>query len=161
VVNPAPVSYSAPAGAVISAGRTAPRIVTGSYTGTGAANAVTLGWAPELVIIKSAGKRAVYHGPLGWHGRSNYLTDLDSDYLVTLTATGFSLTTHADVNADGVEYHYIATAENGTGVVAQTAWIGNITDNREIESAAGDQPDFREARQPTSRSPATRRHEHG
>lgn len=135
MANPVPVSYSAPAGAVISAGRTAPRIVTGTYTGTGAANAVTLGWAPELVIIKSAGKRAVYHGPLGWHGRSNYLTDLDSDYLVTLTATGFSMTTHADVNADGVEYHYIAITENGTGVVAQTAWIGNVTDNREIEIA--------------------------
>lgn len=131
MATPQPVSYSVPSSPIIS-GRTCPRISVGTYTGSGAAQSVSLGWRPDLVIIKGGIHAAVYHTSLGWHDRSNYLINDDSLYMVSFTDTGFALTSAADVSEAGAPFHYIAISDNGAGLLSETAWIGNLTDNRRI-----------------------------
>lgn len=135
MANPVPVTYSAANGAVLG-GKTAPKVAVGSYVGTGAAQDVTLGWRPDLVVVRGGSRAAVYHTSLGWHDRSNYLINDDSLYMVTFSATGFSVNaSRLDVNQAGTTFHYLAIADNGSGLLQDTAWIGNLTDGRQIEVA--------------------------
>lgn len=136
MANPVPVSYinqeTPIAGGKISARQ--PRIVVGSYVGNNASNRdIPLGFAPDLVIVKGGPRRAMYIARFGWHGRANGLNASDSELWMWLRPDGFRVGWQQDVNYPATTYHYIAIQDNGSGLLQQTAWIGNITDNRVID----------------------------
>lgn len=106
--------------------------MTGQYTGNGTAQTVTLGWKPDLVLVKASGRGLMYRGRFGWHDRSNYLVNDDSILGVTLAADGFSVNSFAGLNASGETFHWVAIQDNGSGMLQQTAWIGNALDYRTI-----------------------------
>jgi hypothetical protein len=109
------------------------RVAVGTYAGTGSAQSINLGFRPDLVIVKGGSRSACYQGRLGWHDRSGYLDAIDSDYLISLNADGFAVTTAADANENGATFHYLAIADQGAGLLQQTAWMGNQTDSRIVQ----------------------------
>lgn len=128
-------SYACGSGGVIAGGRfnTKPIIATGSYTGNGSSQAITLGFRPDVVFTNAGGQYLIWHGPYGWHGRSNRIFAAESiSNGITLTDTGFTVGSHANVNASGADFDYLAIANNTTDLLAITSWMGNLTDNREI-----------------------------
>lgn len=126
-------SFTTSSNSYIAAGAYKPIVTVGSYVGSGSSFSITLSKTPDFFIIKGAGKAAVYHARFGWYGRSNYLVNADSAYLLSLTSGGVSITSNSNVNALGVTYHWIAISDNDSGFFSQTAWIGNAKDNRKID----------------------------
>lgn len=111
-----------------------PIIKTGSWTGTGAALAVDLGFEPDLVIVKGDGKNAVYLAKSNWYGNIQAFGNVavsGSDgtpppiirsnglYIVTSTADGL-----ATLNDTGATYYYVAIKDNGSGILKTWAYNG-------------------------------------
>lgn len=128
-------SYTVTSGEPVAAGLIlrAPQIATGSYVGNGSSQSISLGFSPDLVVLKASGQYLIWHGKFGWHGRSNRLHAAESiSNGVTITANGFTVGIHADVNANAASFAYLAIADNDSGFLAITSWMGNLTDNREL-----------------------------
>lgn len=88
---------------------------TGSYVGTGAANNTIsgIGFQPDLVMIKAsttAGfvryKTSVMPANMTFH--MNNATAVDTSTAITLTATGFTTSSLAEINTINVHYHWVA-----------------------------------------------------
>lgn len=124
---------------------------TGSYTGNGGTQTITIGWQPAAVIIVSARSG----GPPGGRGANIKTTDMAGDQFfslntdaemrsgngVTLTSTGFSLGSDQLVNHGGETFHWWAIRESGalqTGVY--TGDGVSVGDTQDIP-AGGRQPE--------------------
>ncbi|MFA6417327.1 MAG: hypothetical protein WCW61_04000 [Patescibacteria group bacterium] len=115
----------------------------GSYTGTGAAKAVTVGFQPDLVMVKQSTAVAA-----NW--RSSAMPANAGQYFMattqntagalytTLDATGFSVGT---TNSASAGIYYFAAFKSGAGSVNVGTYAGNGVDNRSI-GGVGFVPDF-------------------
>lgn len=86
---------------------------SGTYTGTGAAQSVTLGYKPKLLIIinETDGDSVFFHiqGMTAATGVSiGAAAATISSQAVTLSDTGFSLGTDASVNESAKSFRYFA-----------------------------------------------------
>lgn len=114
----------------------------GTYTGTGAALSVSLGFKPDIVLVKpDSANECFWKSVRGvWFDRTdNYGTSPTVGGGVTLTDDGFSVGTSAVLNAAGVTCHYIAILGVDAGALACASWQGNGTD-RVIDSFVGKKP---------------------
>lgn len=95
-----------------------PEIKTGTYTGTGAAQSVTLGYKPAALIIvnetdgdvvnvKIAGSTDATHIAIGAAAAAV------ASGGITLSATGFSVGTDASVSESAKVFRYIALGNTG------------------------------------------------
>ncbi len=119
------------------------RIYTGTYTGTGVDDrAVTIGFQPTLIIVKSAGaNEAIFRTSTMAPGYSAYFATnaANATNLVkSLTSTGFTVGTDASVNSNGVVYRYIAIGASGANYNYNN-YTGTSNDNENI-TGAGFQP---------------------
>lgn len=88
---------------------------TGTYTGTGAAKTVVVGHKPKKVLIFNASDPAIaVH--LDTMAAASFMSQEDGSTAfvtsqgVTLTDTGFTVGTNAQINASGDTIHWEATA---------------------------------------------------
>ena len=110
-----------------------PIIVAGSYSGTGAPQNIPLDFQPDLLLIKGAGQRLVYHNNLNWHGRSNHFDADDSFNGVDLfNGQGFSVNNAVQINKAGTEFYFLAIKDNGSDMLHLSSWLGNALNNRAI-----------------------------
>jgi uncharacterized repeat protein (TIGR01451 family) len=117
----------------------------GTYIGNGMDDReiTGLGFTPILVIV--LGEGAHY----AWHRSSTMLSgqslvfagmDVGTNRIQELTADGFQIGSHAQVNSLGTKYHYVAWTEI-PGRAGNGSYVGDGTDDREIKEL-GFQPDF-------------------
>jgi len=106
----------------------------GSYTGTGAEQAISLDFEPELVVTFSTGRYAIFktyaHG-----GDSSSFFDLFADVtneIKTLSSSGFTVGSGANSNTDGALVYYFALSG---GDFEAVRYRGNSTDNRQITTS--------------------------
>jgi hypothetical protein len=128
-------------------------MTTGSYTGTGASNAITgLGFAPDLVIIKANTAQAAVFRTKMMNGDVTAHTALATANfaggITVLGSDGFTVGTATQTNSAGVVYHWQAfggayNPYTRTGAIdyAIGAYNGNGLDNRNV-SAMPWQPDM-------------------
>lgn len=91
---------------------------TGSYTGSGAAQTVTLGFKPKvlfLINITDGDVLSVFTDTMTAGTNISVDTEvaLESSNGVTLTAAGFSLGTGTTVNENAKVFHYVAIGNAG------------------------------------------------
>lgn len=115
-----------------------PRIATGSYTGTGfpgrlLVSGSPLNWTPEELWIWGETKQARRFNRRNWQGGGcgfGSITAIAADgVLVSFTDDGVSLSTHADVNAAGVVYHWLAFGGDLDGFMDFAGWQGYAGSN--------------------------------
>lgn len=105
------------------------KMATGTYAGNGVDDrAIAVGFQPDFVIVKSenaregVGRTSTMAGqdakPLG------SAAALQTNYIQSLTATGFTVGTNSRVNMAGDGYHWIAFKTN-----SQAMAVGNYTGN--------------------------------
>ena len=116
---------------------------TGTYTGTGSTLPITgVGFQPDLVWIFGKGS----HSP-----RLGFSLDPTRTYefggfefgvlgITSYDADGFTLSSGGDVNASGVDYHYVAFIEDA-GALDMGSYIGDGVDNRSV-TGVGFQPEL-------------------
>lgn len=122
----------------------------GTYTGTGAAQSINVGWRPDLVLIKSsAAKAAVIQTNLAWHRRSDALINLesigdastatgaDTGGGVTLTETGFDVGGNTRVNGNTDTIYWWAYRDQGSGSFLQSSYQGNAATGRTVDVFEG------------------------
>jgi hypothetical protein len=114
----------------------------GNYTGNGAGtrNITGLGFQPEMVmVLGDTGQRAVLRAT-GMSRTFRFDGGLGSTTGVTaFGADGFTLSNSAEVNSNGVPYHYIAFNDVANSIDVGS-YNGNSADNRTI--ATGFQPEY-------------------
>ncbi len=113
---------------------------TGTYTGTGSAQTITLGWKPTLVIVKAATNVASARigGGDWWYGKT--ATASATAHVasgVFIEATGFSVGTDASVSTNAVTYHYIAIKDNESNSVMTADYAGNGVAGRVVDLFRG------------------------
>lgn len=115
-----------------------PRIATGSYAGTGLpgkllSSGAPLGWMPEEIWIWGEAKQARRFNRRNWQGGGcgfGSITAIAADgVLVSFVDDGIALTTHADVNASGVTYHWLAFGGDLEGFMDWAGWQGYAGSN--------------------------------
>ena len=113
----------------------------GTYLGTGAVLSVSLGFKPDVVLVKADAAQECYWKTLSaWYGRTDSFGSLDSvGNGITLTDDGFSVGTYANLNTAATTYHYLAISGIGAGALASAGWQGNGA-ARVIESYVGKKP---------------------
>jgi hypothetical protein len=138
-------------------------VKSGSYTGNGTSQTITIGFAatPKLVLVKSATT------DIGVFRTDTMATDSAKPFGATALATSvitalgsgsFSIGSDARVNSNGVTYYWIALAHDGTNNDIETgSYTGNGLDNQDkslsvitatpdmvwIASEGGERPYFR------------------
>lgn len=123
-------------------------IMTGSYTGTGSGHNESIGFAsgstvPAFVIVYGDGNY-----PVVWRSDTMVAGDclrfddnsVQSGQITGFGADYFTVGTGVFVNANGVDYHFIAVADNGVGDFDTVTWAGNDVDGRAV--SCGADPDF-------------------
>ena len=109
------------------------QLVTGSYTGNGTSQSITgMGFSPEFVVMLGSNANNAIH-------RSSTMTTpyrfddpaAGADSLNSLDAGGFSVGSHAQVNASGITYHSLAW-NDVPGRVRVTSYTGDGLDDRSI-----------------------------
>lgn len=102
-------------------------LATGTYTGNGSYQRISVGFRPELVIIKrAAADYLAFKVDDLWCGRANNLGAADSfASSVRLASTGFAVGSHARVNTNGDTFHYLALARSSDFKMAMAGWQGN------------------------------------
>lgn len=103
-------------------------IETGSYVGSGFTRNIKTGFRPDLVLIKgTASAEIVFWTPTNWCGKSNTLAAVASSetHVKRATASGFTVGAGDGVNKSGDTYHWLAIADNGSGLIGNTSYIGN------------------------------------
>ncbi len=117
----------------------------GSYVGNGAASQSVLGlaFAPAYVLVLPLGPNPAYQRSSAMAGGLSLDFDLsagDTDRIQALLGAGFQVGPHADVNAAGQSYHYVAWKATA-GRLAVGAYSGDGGDNRSI-AGAGFRPEL-------------------
>ena len=114
-----------------------PYVVTGSYTGNGTdnRNITSVGFQPDLVIIKSRGT------DIGVIRTSSMAGDLSKEmggataaganYIQSLLSNGFQVGTNTEVNTNGTVYDFIAIKASD-GFVKVGSYTGNGTSGRSV-----------------------------
>lgn len=120
-------------------------VASGSYTGTGVAGlAVNVGFPPLVVLVKEEGA-AVGHIALSSFdaGDSKEFgnTALVTTKITALTATGFEVSSNADINDNSVTYFWTAWGDSGDDDIACFSYTGDGTDNKSWGSLTWE-PDF-------------------
>jgi len=115
----------------------------GSYTGSGAARAVPVGFQPNLVMLKrSTAVAANWRSSAMPANAGQYFMattqNTAGDLFTTLDATGFSVGT---TNSASGGVYYFAAFKSVAGSVNVGTYTGNATDNRNI-TGVGFIPDF-------------------
>lgn len=123
-----------------------PRVAVGTYTGVrpnsndNDVQRVALPFTPDLVVVVP--ESADYPGfktRTSWYGKTMFFETLSSALLIgpyvgqlymPFNGRGFSV--RDDFNQAGTTYHYLAICDNGSGMYANTSWIGNATAGRQI-----------------------------
>ena len=100
----------------------------GTYTGTGSALSVSLGWKPDLVVVKGESSAASVRigGGIWWYGKTlagTAIAHVASG--IFATATGFDVGTDASVNTNTTVYHYIAVKDNDSASIYTGDYAGN------------------------------------
>lgn len=121
---------------------------TGSYSGTGGAQSITVGWQPALVMVAStrtAGPSAgraysVKTGSMPGDDRFGFDTagSFDQSDGITLTATGFDLGTDDHYNHNGTVFHWCAIRDYGNPLVS--SYTGNGVDPQTVPGLDGGVP---------------------
>lgn len=118
-----------------------PVTAAGTYTGTGAALDVNLGWRPKFVIVKSeSATQACWVTRHTWFGRAGHFTNTafeGSGTPLTITTTGFSVGTAADVNTGAAVYHYFAIRDDGYECILTRDHAGNTSASRTLDYFSG------------------------
>jgi len=134
-------------------------ITCGSYTGTGGANTVTLGYEPQWLLVKKTNVQDStsfwsindnMRGGLNANGNASQLkpnsTEAEDDLggvttLPAATATGFTIGNAGGYNASGATYIYIAIRRGpmkvpttGTSVFQPVVYTGTNVDNRLVNT---------------------------
>lgn len=93
-----------------------PQIVVGTYTGTGAAQSITLGFKPKSIRIFNVTDGDIFVDHLrSFTNGSSIATSTAVAAVtnaVTLTPTGFSVGTDASVSESAKVFHYVAFGED-------------------------------------------------
>jgi hypothetical protein len=117
-------------------------MTVGNYTGNGgfSRNITGVGFQPELVMVLSdTGQRAVLRAAgMSRTFRFENGTGVTSG-VTAFGADGFTLGNSAEVNSNGVAYHYIAFNDVANSIDVGS-YTGNGTDNRSL--ATGFQPEY-------------------
>jgi len=118
------------------------RLKVASYTGNGTSQSITgVGFSPEYVIILGANANNAIHRSSTMTGPFRFDENAaGADSLNSLNADGFSVGSHAQVNASGIVYHYLAWNVDGAKVNVGS-YSGNGADNRSI-TGVGFQPQY-------------------
>jgi len=118
------------------------RLKVASYTGNGTSQSITgAGFSPEYVIILGANANNATHRSSTMTGPFRFDENAaGADGLNSLNPDGFSVGSHAQVNASGITYHYLAWNVDG-GTVNVGSYSGDGLDNRPI-TGVGFQPGF-------------------
>jgi len=113
-------------------------VVTGQYTGTGAANSVVTAMTPLMVWIKAAAPSATYFRTNDMSTESfDFSTSLGAtDEITSLDASGFTLGVSTNVNALGTVFDYIAFSAADNFAVG--TYSGDGADDRELPASAMD-----------------------
>lgn len=88
-------------------------IASGTYTGNGTSQSITIGWQPKFIIInnQSSGEASCYKTD-GMAGDDfiQYASnaEIHTTFGVTITSTGFSVGSRADINGSGDPLSWIA-----------------------------------------------------
>lgn len=89
-----------------------PEVKVGTYTGTGAAQSITLGYKPSLVLAFNQTDGDTIWGHIkGMTAATAFSIDTEvaaESNACTLSATGFSLGTSSVINESGKVYLYVA-----------------------------------------------------
>lgn len=102
------------------------RIATGTYTGNGNGQSITLPFKPLIVFIKCTAQFAGFWTRNSFSSRHNRMAANDSLSLAcTSIDTGFSVGTNANTNTNLSTYHYLAIAEDGSQALETISWQGN------------------------------------
>jgi len=116
---------------------------TGYFTGNGTSQSVPVGFAPEVVIIKSGGLWAVFktlHMPSGETAfLANGVANFGSG--IFLSGNGFSVGDNSNVNAPGATVRWWAVRGNGQDDFACGYYDGDGQDDRDI-TGLGFEPDL-------------------
>jgi len=104
-----------------------------SYIGNGTSQSITgMGFSPEFVVMLGSNANNAIHrsSTMTSPYRFDY-TAAGADSLNSLDADGFSVGSHAQVNASGITYHYLAW-NDVPGRVRVTSYTGDGLDDRSI-----------------------------
>ncbi len=117
------------------------KVKSGTYTGTGAALAITgLGFQPKLLIIKADGNAASDDPVIAWSGMSNLAGSGPAAAVISTNAVpatgivtsydadGFTLANNALVNTNTVTYYYVAIGGETSTDIATGFYLGNGVD---------------------------------
>lgn len=115
----------------------------GSYSGNGSVRSITVGFAPDLVLIKdNAANYAVFRIRQMPGDTTAYLASATADFtggITSLTGTGFGLGTSTIVNTNGNTYHWQAfgnaynpDTNSGATDFATGTYYGNGIDSRTV-----------------------------
>lgn len=131
------------------------KVLSGSYTGNGVDNRAITGlcFQPDVVFIKGTNnvntneaavtvcRTSTMSGDATKSLGSNSLP-LQSNWIQSLDANGFTVGTHTAVNASGAGWNYYWVAfKAAAGEMVVGSYTGNGTDNRNI-TGVGFQPDY-------------------
>lgn len=117
------------------------RTATGTYTGTGATQDVTLAFTPDFVIVWAADQAPYWKNRTVWHGRSQRLDNQASSYIIgpgstealwmPFSAAKFSVDPSYAVS--GKTYRYAAFKVNGGNAVEDVSIVGNAVNGRLLD----------------------------
>ncbi|MCH8006325.1 MAG: hypothetical protein IH888_08860 [Planctomycetes bacterium] len=126
-----------------------PQMATGTYTGNGTAGTqITVGFAPDVVIVKTSDgstNRMAYIRTSTMTGdvskKLNQANQFPQPNMIQkLDDNGFTVGSHAHVNADGLDYYWIAF-NAWAGELKVDTYLGNGTNDTSI-GGVGFQPDY-------------------
>jgi predicted Zn-dependent protease with MMP-like domain len=107
----------------------------GSYEGTGFAQTIDISFAPDLVFIKGDTNQAGVWTTSNVNNLTQYFAAATAGFangITSLQESGFSIGTHATVNANGITYQWVAFGNATTpakGAGAADFLIGSYTGN--------------------------------
>lgn len=117
------------------------KVKSGTYTGTGAALAITgLGFIPKLLLIKADGAAASDDPVIAWSGMCNLAGSGPAAAVISPNAApvtgivtsydadGFTLANNALVNTNTVTYYYVAIGGETSTDIATGYYLGNGVD---------------------------------
>lgn len=114
-----------------------PKTLTGTYTGNGTTQSVSVGFRPTLVIVKgNTTQAAVYASESSFMLRTDHFTNINSmseEFGITITDTGFTVGNDNKVNGNTIAYYYFAYCDNGSDNLLQANWAGNAQSGRTVE----------------------------
>ena len=111
-------------------------IASGTYTGTGVAQSVSgIGFTPKAVFIKGGANIMVARTDTMATDSAKAMTGataLATDRVTSLDATGFTVGTDAQVNANTVAYFWLALGDSGGVDIETGSYAGDGNDDRSI-----------------------------